>query len=62
VKCLSDQSTIDRVNAQIAEWQSFGINGTPGNVIIDKQTGKYVIVAGAYPFEEFDTKVSAMLK
>ncbi len=39
----------------------FGINGTPGNVILDKETGKYVIVNGAYPFEKFDTEVQNLM-
>ena len=31
----------------------FGISGTPGNVIIDRETGNYVVVSGAYPLDAF---------
>lgn len=39
----------------------FGINGTPGNVILDKETWKYVIVNWAYPFEKFDEEVQNLM-
>lgn len=39
----------------------FGISWTPGNVILDKETGKYVIVNGAYPFEKFDEEIQNLM-
>ncbi|MEI6426608.1 MAG: thioredoxin domain-containing protein [Candidatus Absconditabacteria bacterium] len=61
--CYNDQATKDAVDASVKEGNSlFGINGTPGNVVINRETGKYVVVNGAYPFEKFDTEVSALLK
>ena len=34
------------VAAQLAEGQRlFGITGTPGNVLIDGETGKFVVIA-----------------
>jgi predicted DsbA family dithiol-disulfide isomerase len=33
--------------------QLFGVTGTPGNVIIDRENGNYILVAGAYPVEDF---------
>ncbi len=38
----------------------FGVNGTPGNVIIDRETGNYRLVSGAYPVDEFVTAINAM--
>ena len=38
----------------------FGVSGTPSNVIIDKETGKYEIVAGAYPVDEFVNVINKM--
>jgi hypothetical protein len=29
----------------------FGVSGTPGNVIIDRDTGNYRLVSGAYPVD-----------
>jgi len=41
--------------------QLFWVNWTPGNVIIDRETGKYILVSGAQPIEEF-TKAIGELK
>jgi predicted DsbA family dithiol-disulfide isomerase len=40
--------------------QLFGVNGTPGNVIIDRETGNYELVSGAYPVEEFVNVINSM--
>jgi thioredoxin-related protein len=36
------------------------VTGTPGNVIIDKQTGKFVLIPGAYPAEKFVEEIEKM--
>ena len=38
----------------------FGVNGTPGNVIIDRETWKYELISGAYPFETFVETINKM--
>lgn len=38
----------------------FGVNGTPGNVIIDKETGNYIVVSGAYPVDEFVNAINEL--
>jgi len=40
--------------------QLFGVNGTPGNVIIDRETGKFELVSGAYPVESFVEAINKM--
>ena len=40
--------------------QLFGVNGTPGNVIIDRETGNYVVVSGAYPLDAFIEAVNTL--
>lgn len=40
----------------------FWMNGTPGNVILDTETGKYVIINWAYPFEKFDAEIQNLMK
>jgi protein-disulfide isomerase len=35
--CLTSSETIATVNAQVQEGQGFGINGTPGNLVVDNQ-------------------------
>ena len=42
--------------------QNFGLQGTPGNAVIDVKTGKYKAIGGAYPqsaFEEVIAKLQA---
>ena len=36
----------------------FGVNGTPGNVLINKKTGKYVVVSGAQPLTAFQSAIA----
>jgi len=59
--CFSSAETIATVNAQVQEGQGFGINGTPWNVIVDNQNGKYSILAGAYPTENFEAVIKSIL-
>ncbi len=42
--------------------KKYGVTGTPGSVIVNNETGKYVLIAWAYPFEEFETKINELLK
>lgn len=60
--CVNGGSFADVVAAQLSEGQRlFGITGTPGNVLIDGETGKFVVIAGAYPYEKFETELKKML-
>lgn len=38
----------------------FGVSGTPWNVIIDRETGNYVLVSGAYPLDAFIEAVNLL--
>ena len=59
--CLTSPETIATVNAQVQEGQWFGINGTPGNIIVDNQKGTYTLIAGAYPIATFEAEVAKIL-
>lgn len=54
-KDLADATLMDRINADVAEAQKFGISGTPGFVI------NGVSLKGAYPFSEFKTIIDRHL-
>jgi thioredoxin-related protein len=41
--------------------QIFGITGTPGNVIINVQTGEYQVIPGAFPAENFIQTINSLL-
>ncbi len=54
-ECLDSNKFAAQVTAEIAEGQKlFGVNGTPGNVIINRKTGKFVVVSGAQPLSAFE--------
>lgn len=61
--CLSSGKYTTKVMNQQTEGATlFGVNGTPGNVIFDNQSGKFTLVAGAYPFEKFDQEIQNLMK
>ena len=52
--CTDEGRYVQSVNDMMSQGsQLFGVNWTPGNVIIDRETGKYKLVSGAYPVDEF---------
>ena len=60
--CLTSGRHASKVSSQMSEGASlFGINGTPGNVIVNTENGEYVVVAGAYPDSEFKKTIDAWL-
>lgn len=59
--CLTSEDTIAKVAAEVAEGNAFGINGTPGNIVVDNQKGTYTVIAGAYPTETFEAEITKIL-
>lgn len=52
--CIDEGRYTQSVNDMMSQAsQLFGVNGTPGNVIIDRENGNYILIAGAYPADEF---------
>ncbi len=50
------------IDASMSEGSSkFGVNGTPGNVLINTKTGKYEVVSGAQPEANFDAAIVRLL-
>lgn len=60
--CLTSAETIAIVAAETAEGNGFGINGTPGNLVVDNEKGTYTLIAGAYPAETFEAEIAKILK
>ena len=58
-KCLESNEFATKVSNDMKEWQTlFGINGTPGNVLLNKKTGKFVVVSGAQPVSAFEQAIT----
>jgi protein-disulfide isomerase len=59
--CLDSGKFKSKVDAQIQEWQWFGVTWTPGNVIVNSLNWEYVVVAWAYPVSKFVEEIDKML-
>lgn len=60
--CVDGGKFKSRIDAHMAEGSSkFGVNGTPGNVLINTKTGKYEVVSGAQPEANFDAAIVRLL-
>lgn len=54
-KCLDSNEAAAKVSADMKEWQTlFWVNGTPGNVLLNKKTGRFVVVSWAQPISAFE--------
>lgn len=59
--CIDEWRYTQAVNDMMDQaYQLFGVNGTPGNVIIDRETGNYQLISGAYPVETFVEAINSM--
>lgn len=59
--CVDEWRYTQAVTDGMNQWNElFGVNGTPGNVIIDRETGNYVLVSGAYPLDAFVEAVNTL--
>lgn len=60
--CLDSGKYKDHVEADYQGGVKAGINGTPGNILLDTKSGKTKLIPGAVPFEQFKTEIDTMLK
>ena len=59
--CVDSKKNIARFDAETAEGAKLGVQGTPGTVVINNQTGEYELIAGAYPVSEFERVINKLL-
>ena len=60
--CLDGGKYVKAVDDQIAEGQSAGVNGTPGNFVVDLSTQKSTLISGAVPFSSFQATIDPLVK
>ncbi len=61
--CIDSGKFTEKVKNQMKVGQEvFGITGTPGNIIINTETGEYEVISGAYPASAFEAIIDKMLK
>jgi protein-disulfide isomerase len=59
--CVGNRTFEDLVESQMQEARSFNINGTPASVIINNADGRWQIIEGAYPLDEFERVINQLL-
>lgn len=60
--CVDSKELLSVYSANWQEALSFQSSGTPGNMIINNESGEYKLVAGAYPVETFTSIIDAWMK
>ena len=59
--CIDEERYTDAVNDMMTKASTlFGVSGTPGNVIIDRENWNYISIAGAYPVDEFVNAINEL--
>jgi protein-disulfide isomerase len=60
--CVESGKYTEKVQNQMTVGQStFGVTGTPGNVLINNATGEYEVLSGAYPTPAFEAIIDKLL-
>jgi len=59
-KCQQSDQYDDFINAQMAAGSSAGVNGTPGNIVLNNETSEAKIVSGAQPLSSFTAAIDAL--
>lgn len=60
--CLDSGRMAARVAEDFAEGSRIGIDGTPGNILLNNKTGEARLRPGARPFEAFKKEIDQMLR
>jgi protein-disulfide isomerase len=60
--CLDSGKFAQKVKDEETSGASAGVEGTPGNFVVDNKTKKTTIVSGAQPLSAFQTAIDAILK
>ena len=61
-KCLDSGKFAPLVEADYQSGIKAGINGTPGNILLDTKSGKTVSIPGAVPLESLKSSIDTLLK
>jgi len=58
--CFDNKETEARVDKDVQEGSTAGVNGTPGFILINNKTGKTKSVAGAQPIASFEAALTEL--
>lgn len=51
--CVESEKYLAKIKQQLADGANAGVSGTPGNILLNNETGEAVLVEGAQPFSVF---------
>jgi protein-disulfide isomerase len=60
--CFESGKFADRVESDLQEGMAAGVTGTPGNFILNENTGEVWFVPGAYPYEQIKPFIDEALQ
>lgn len=60
--CLTTTKFDDMIAKEESDGQTAGVNGTPGNVLVDLKTGNARLISGAQPPANFKKNIDELLK
>jgi protein-disulfide isomerase len=60
--CIDGGEFASKVAAHMQFGQKLGVSGTPGNIVMNNESGEFQKVSGAVPATSFDAAVTALLK
>jgi protein-disulfide isomerase len=61
-ECLDSGRTAERVEADQQSGIEAGITGTPGNILLDTETGETQLIPGALPYAQMSQAIDSMLE
>jgi len=61
-ECLNSGRHADRVKKDQEEGAAVGITGTPGNILLNNETGEVRVLSGALPEATFEAAIAELLK
>lgn len=59
--CIDDGTYTQKVNDMMAFGRQLGVTGTPGNIVMNNETGEFVKVSWAVPAASFDAAIGQFL-
>lgn len=58
--CISEGSVEEKVDSDMAGGQSAGVSGTPGNFLVNTETGKVSYIPGAVPLVQLEQAIEQL--
>lgn len=59
-ECLESERYLSKIQQQTADGNASGVTGTPGNIVLNNETGEAILVEGAQPLSVFKGVIDQM--